>query len=534
MRQPFIKAAIFWVAMLSLTVTRAQNVQTKSPSVFNALPATVPDVLRVQNGLLSHRVSGTIGLFGASDQWIGVGAPLSSLYGERTQWNGQAFIKALRSQNPAVPTAIKDAILEWGNQGGEMQFRYITNPLLPTGFTRILTLNSSGNAFFGASPTPILTGTPKLSVNSDGSGNPAVSAAAIDAPAGEFQGFASEEGVAQGMLAYIASTSRFNTNTASRGMVVGMTESSNNIGTSGQVVSSRNTGSFASSIAVQGEVFGLSENGFQAGLYGQIFDSYAVAGFATNTGVTYAGYFQGDVFSTGQYIGSDKRLKEGIAQETDAIGLLSKLNPVTYNYAADKYKGYNLPTTKQHGLLAQEVQAVLPELVKINRYITRGEKDKPQVSEDFLAVNYQGFIPLLIKAVQEQQGQLTQQQSQLQQQQTAIETLKAALASLSTVQSEKPVVTKDGRFKSSQFVLEQNTPNPFSSTTTIRYALPDGIRNATLAVFDLNGRMLLQYNNLNGSAQLTINGNTLQAGMYIYTLLAEGQEVASKRMILTK
>jgi hypothetical protein len=83
-------------------------------------------------------------------------------------------------------------------------------------------------------------------------------------------------------------------------------------------------------------------------------------------------------------------------------------------------------------------------------------------------------------------------------------------------------------------LLSQNVPNPFSGNTVIRYNLPAGVSNAVLAVFDMNGKMLLQFNNLSGRSQVTISGNTLAAGMYIYSLLANGKELATKRMILTK
>jgi hypothetical protein len=515
--------AVCLFAMLhSNTAAHAQNVLSKGTISFGLATPEV-DALRVRNFLLAHdgnpltpqNTTGSpslVGTFNPGAKWIGIGAPVTPgnlLYGERTQWNGQAFIKALRQRS--ISDSTKDAILEWGGNNvipgnasqinSEMQFRYITNPNSPTGFTRILTMKTTGNAYFGLSPIPIISTIPKLGVNSNVIGSPAIGAIATNTPAGEFQGAATVNGFAQGVIGYIRPVNTGTTNYAVRGLIDGVTSGSNAVGVFGQILGTINANNA----------------------------NYAVSGLVpANSGTnTFAGFFQGNVFTTGLYLSSDGELKKNVTAEKGAVKQLGQLNPVSYDFKTDTYKDFNLPNQKQHGLIAEEVQQFFPELVTTTRYFTKDEKENMTMSKDYLAVNYMGFIPLLIKGMQEQQ-------SQLQQQQTEIETLKAALASSSTVQSEKPVVTKDARFKSSQFVLEQNTPNPFSSTTTIRYALPDGIRNATLAVFDLNGRMLLQYNNLNGSAQLTINGNTLQAGMYIYTLLAEGQEVASKRMILTK
>jgi hypothetical protein len=475
----------------------AQNVLTKAPSVLNTLPAASPEVFRVQNGLLAHRVAGNIGQFTGTDQWIGIGAPLSSLYGERTQWNGQAFIKALRSQNPAVPSATKDAILEWGNQGGEMQFRYVFDPALPSSFFRILTLQSNANAYFGSSAPGTLAGTPKLGVNT--AKQTGLTVQTVRATAGEFLTNADENfSTATGVIGFVKSSGANTSNFGVQGRVELNPFGSANYGVYGSVPGniddevSRGSGNFA--------VFGTCPIGFNS----------------------YAGFFQGDVFSTGLYLGSDQKLKSNVATEGNAMELLRQLRPVTYGYNTAEHKALNLPTVKQHGLIAQEVQAVLPELVKASRYTVMDEKGKPSLSDEFLSINYQGLIPLLIKAIQEQQQE--------------IDALKAAQANsnIDAGTADRAIATKGGVFKANQFVLEQNVPNPFSGNTTIRYALPKGVANASLAVFDLTGKMQLQYNNLNGSSQVTINGNTLAAGMYIYTLLADGQEVVSKRMILTK
>jgi len=39
--------------------------------------------------------------------------------------------------------------------------------------------------------------------------------------------------------------------------------------------------------------------------------------------------------------------------------------------------------------------------------------------------------------------------------------------------------------------------------------------------------------NQRGSGNVTMNGNELNAGMYMYTLVADGKEVDTKKMILT-
>ena len=112
-------------------------------SISATISTTSTDRLRVEKGNFSQRTNGIIGQVGTSDQWINVGSPSSSLYGIRTQWNQQAFTQYL-TQRPG--SAIKDAVIGWGNQGGEMQFRYLKDS---KSSVRILSLTPEGNAFIG-------------------------------------------------------------------------------------------------------------------------------------------------------------------------------------------------------------------------------------------------------------------------------------------------------------------------------------------------------------------------------------------------
>lgn len=491
--------------LLSSNVSFGQSVQTKPATVLNVLPAASVDALRVSNGLISHQFAGTVGGFGAADQWIGIGSPLPNnvLYGDRIQWNGQAFNKALRSQNPAVANAVKDAIIEWGNLGGEMQFRYITNPALATGFIKIHTLTSAGNAYYGASAPPIFFSTPKVGINtSNQAGFNSTSVNTVSTVNGAFRttpSAANTFGV--GAYAYTNSTSTNNQNY-------------------GVIAYAQGTGAGTINYGVYGLASGLS-TGINYGVYGN-------APVGANS---WAGYFQGNVFSTGLYIGSDAQLKLNVATETDVLPSIMQVRPVTYNYDVAQYKELNLSTEKQHGFIAQELARVFPEVVKESRYSIPNSEGLEGSSKTFLSVNYPGLISILFRGIQQQQQQIAE--------------LRAAVIATTvtpttpetgrgTAGADRQVVTSSGTFEASKFSLAQNTPNPFSSSTTIRYSMPDGLRNGVIAVFDLTGKMMMQFNNLSGKSQVIINGNALQPGMYIYTLLAEGQEVISKKMILTR
>jgi hypothetical protein len=93
---------------------------------------------------------------------------------------------------------------------------------------------------------------------------------------------------------------------------------------------------------------------------------------------------------------SDGSLKKNIEQIDNAGALLAQLNGYRY-----QWKDENADSEKQLGLLAQEVQKVLPELVKEN------ENGK-------LGVNYSGLIPVLLEALKEQQQKALGYEKQMQ------------------------------------------------------------------------------------------------------------------------
>lgn len=87
-----------------------------------------------------------------------------------------------------------------------------------------------------------------------------------------------------------------------------------------------------------------------------------------------------------------------------------------------------------------------------------------------------------------------------------------------------------------QIKLLQNIPNPFSQETMIEMSLPNEVKDAKIIVYDLKGTELKSFdvNSRGLRARIIIKGNELEAGMYIYALIADSQIMDSKRMILTK
>ena len=83
--------------------------------------------------------------------------------------------------------------------------------------------------------------------------------------------------------------------------------------------------------------------------------------------------------------------------------------------------------------------------------------------------------------------------------------------------------------------LYQNAPNPWNSETVIRYNLPESVMHADIYIYDMQGKQLKSIPAQGrGENRVTLTAHDLQAGMYIYALVADGNLVDSKQMILTK
>ncbi len=85
------------------------------------------------------------------------------------------------------------------------------------------------------------------------------------------------------------------------------------------------------------------------------------------------------------------------------------------------------------------------------------------------------------------------------------------------------------------FVLYQNTPNPFSQNTTIGFVMPEA-GEATLTVFDLSGKVINVVNEeyAKGHNQIVIGKNDFAATGVLYYRLETAGHTATRKMILVK
>jgi trimeric autotransporter adhesin len=220
------------------------------------------------------------------------------------------------------------------------------------------------------------------------------------------------------------------------------------------------------------------------------------------------------------------------------------LQPVTYNLDAtgiDTYvhpNGKKLLSPKQEasdkaslktkerilysGFIAQDVEASAKKL----GYNFSGV-DAPKNDKDLYSLRYAEFVVPLVKAVQE----LSSKNDSLQ---TVVDSLQSQINSI----VQQITALKSGALtsvSSSNSYVQQNAPNPFSSTTLINYYIPSMQSGAQMVITNSGGQVVKSVVlSSAGYGQVTINAGELAAGSYFYTLYIDGQSAGTKQMVLTK
>ncbi len=300
------------------------------------------------------------------------------------------------------------------------------------------------------------------------------------------------------------------------------------------------------SIGVIGVASGAG-HGRNFGIVGATSLKYGAAVLGTASGTVpnisngyYAGYFNGNVYVNGTLTAttvtspSDIRLKENIEPLCDsgrgetALGQLMAMNVLKYNYKrqevesepslsgfigvdeaamrAEAEAAADEAAKKLHfGLSAQELQQIYPNLVE-------------EGDNGYLSVNYMELVPVLIRCIQELKQEVDELRG------TEVGGARKSLGTAAGIEN--------GEASRSQ--LLQNTPNPARSETVIRYHLSSDARNAFICIYDMQGKQLRQIPVSKESDYITIAAHEFGAGMFLYSLIVNNQEVDTKRMILSK
>lgn len=228
--------------------------------------------------------------------------------------------------------------------------------------------------------------------------------------------------------------------------------------------------------------------------------------------------------SGGNWTTSDRKLKRDIQPIDNALDIINGLTGYTYEYRRDERPDLNLPKGTRYGFITQEVQEVMPTVVRQGNDI-QGNPGDYQVME------YDAIIPVLTEAIKLQQNTITK----LEEENSALEARLARLEAmmLGDKAGNQSLNTMDGLMDNvSGIELGQNSPNPTGAGTTIDYALPADMTNATLVVFDLNGREINSQLITDQRGVVELNTSNWVSGTYVYAIVVDGRPLARKKMIV--
>jgi len=240
---------------------------------------------------------------------------------------------------------------------------------------------------------------------------------------------------------------------------------------------------------------------------------------------TYQFTVYGDALASGGvWTNSDQKIKRDVRDFSSAMDIVKQLKPKTYFFKTDEYKKLNLPRQKQYGFIAQELEQVVPELVKISQQPVGTHANGERKTEELKAVNYTELIPILTRAIQEQQQQIDELKQMLIK--LAGQPVSAETGAVEDVKTMNAIVSNAS--------LEQNTPNPVVRATSIRYNIPGGLKNAQLRITDFSGKTFKQIAlNGNDAGTINIDASALINGTYTYSLLVDGKIIESKKMVVS-
>ncbi|MEO8068220.1 MAG: tail fiber domain-containing protein [Flavobacteriales bacterium] len=266
-----------------------------------------------------------------------------------------------------------------------------------------------------------------------------------------------------------------------------------------------------------------SYNSTSGGRYGV----YAEAAVAAKS---WAGYLNGDFYYTGSFTSSsDANLKSNIEELDGASVLLNQLEPKTFEFNTVAFSQINLPTGPQMGLIAQDVQNVLPQLVHNGGHPGKRDASGNMIVApiDYLTLDYVSLIPLLIAGFKEQQAVISDLQDQVNGCCTEGMAPEGGTGGIGYIDNTQSASGATRQLSTDELVV---TPNPFTENPTISYRIGTGGR-AQLRVTSASSRdmgVLFDAGTEAGQHSMVWNTEGMAPGLYLLTLTVDGKRVTEQ------
>jgi|GEM_PF-1174376 hypothetical protein len=219
-------------------------------------------------------------------------------------------------------------------------------------------------------------------------------------------------------------------------------------------------------------------------------------------------YGNGQAYSYGWNTISDSTLKENVMNINGALGKVLRLQGVTYNLKHDaKELSGNRHNIRQMGLIAQAVQRVVPEVVTTN-------------DNGIETIAYSNMVGLLVEAIKQEDVKVNMLQHKL-------DSCIALNKQTGSVNKPNGVGNEAKLYPCASCSVNHNA--------TFQCYIPEQSKNASLMVFDMSGALKKTIPITGKDTQyVSVNSGELNAGMYYYSLLVDGTEIDTHKIIMTQ
>lgn len=83
--------------------------------------------------------------------------------------------------------------------------------------------------------------------------------------------------------------------------------------------------------------------------------------------------------------------------------------------------------------------------------------------------------------------------------------------------------------------MSQNNPNPFGESSVITLCIPENAKSAAIYIYDLSGKQVKSIAvSERGETNVTVYATDLSAGMFVYSLVVDGNVAVTRRMMVVK
>jgi hypothetical protein len=151
---------------------------------------------------------------------------------------------------------------------------------------------------------------------------------------------------------------------------------------------------------------GLQVSNFPTTANGTGYDGTGNGGYGIKSSGIYVdgtGTFTEDVTANT----SDRRLKTNIINIDSPLEKISKINGVYFNWNEKAKELANKNTEiREVGFIAQDVERVLPEIIKPAPFDTINSKGGSKSGENYLTIQYEKIVPLLVECIKELKSQI--------------------------------------------------------------------------------------------------------------------------------